>query len=323
MTLGALGLSARAEEVYRALVRREASNPDELARLLGLPAREIIDALADVVEQGLAAPMGHRYVAAPPPVALGALLRQRRDELRQAENELVLLAEEHRNASSERSVGDLVEVVTGRDAVAHRFAQVQRAARQGVRAFVLPNPMVVAHTENPDEEQAINRGVRYRVVAARAVLDTPGMLTDVAMSIGAGEEIRIAASLPLRMVIADDELGMVPLTEAGAAPGAVLVHRSALLQALIALFEAVWSGAYRLRVLPGDRIEEVPPTAGLDVLDTRILTLMLAGLTDQSVALQLGLSLRTVQRRIRYLMDLARVGTRIQLGWHAARHGWA
>jgi DNA-binding NarL/FixJ family response regulator len=35
------------------------------------------------------------------------------------------------------------------------------------------------------------------------------------------------------------------------------------------------------------------------------------------------MSLRTVQRRIRGLMDTAGVDTRIQLGWYAARAGWA
>jgi len=38
---------------------------------------------------------------------------------------------------------------------------------------------------------------------------------------------------------------------------------------------------------------------------------------------RLGLSLRTVQRRIHQLMARAGVGTRVQLGWHAARKGWA
>ncbi|WP_416900553.1 hypothetical protein [Micromonospora echinospora] len=50
--------------------------------------------------------------------------------------------------------------------------------------------------------------------------------------------------------------------------------------------------------------------------------MLLAGLTDQVVAAQLGLSLRTLQRRLRYLMDPVGVQTRMQLGWHAARHGW-
>ena len=55
----------------------------------------------------------------------------------------------------------------------------------------------------------------------------------------------------------------------------------------------------------------------------QVLALLLGGLTDQAVAGQLGLSLRTVQRRISQLMIKAGVATRIQLGWYAARKGWA
>ncbi|MFD7835401.1 helix-turn-helix domain-containing protein [Streptomyces sp. NPDC059761] len=55
----------------------------------------------------------------------------------------------------------------------------------------------------------------------------------------------------------------------------------------------------------------------------RILALLLAGLTDQAVATQLGVSPRTLQRRLRRLMDMAGVRTRMQLGGHAVRNGWA
>ncbi|WP_405696295.1 hypothetical protein [Streptomyces sp. NBC_01185] len=49
---------------------------------------------------------------------------------------------------------------------------------------------------------------------------------------------------------------------------------------------------------------------------------MPAGLTDPTAAAQLGLSPRTPHRRLRRLMDIAGVRTRIQLGGHAVRHGW-
>ncbi len=64
-------------------------------------------------------------------------------------------------------------------------------------------------------------------------------------------------------------------------------------------------------------------TEGPTASDRRILALMLAGLTDQAVASQLDLSLRSVQRRLRHLQDLAGVHSRMQLGWYAARHDWA
>jgi DNA-binding NarL/FixJ family response regulator len=53
-----------------------------------------------------------------------------------------------------------------------------------------------------------------------------------------------------------------------------------------------------------------------------VLSLLLAGLTDASVAKQLDLGLRTVQRRVKRLMELTGVTTRLQLGWHAYERGW-
>jgi DNA-binding NarL/FixJ family response regulator len=63
--------------------------------------------------------------------------------------------------------------------------------------------------------------------------------------------------------------------------------------------------------------------SALDEEDRQILMLLLAGLTDASIASQMGLSMRTVQRRVRDLMDLAGLHTRLQLGWHAAQAKWA
>jgi DNA-binding NarL/FixJ family response regulator len=72
----------------------------------------------------------------------------------------------------------------------------------------------------------------------------------------------------------------------------------------------------------GDGVVDVDPDR-VDEADAQMLALLLAGLTDQAVATQLGTSLRSVQRRIAALMDRAGVNTRIQLGWHASRNGWA
>ncbi len=56
--------------------------------------------------------------------------------------------------------------------------------------------------------------------------------------------------------------------------------------------------------------------------DRHLLSLMVAGMTDETIAGQLRVSKRTIQRRIQGLMNLAGVATRMQLGWHAARRDW-
>lgn len=320
--LTALGLGPDEEQVYRALILRASATTPEIAALTGLSETDVAVALRQLADRGLASADGTEHVAAPPAVALGQLVRDRRDELRQAELDLVMLAEAHRLAGGGRRAGDVVEVITGADGVRHRFIQIQQAARHDLRAFVLPNPAVLEGNEHHEEEHALNRGVRYRVILDRAVLTEPGMAKRAADTAAAGEEIRISESLPLKMVIADSDLALLPLAPDAGGAAAILVHASGLLEALVALFEAVWERAYPLRTSPaGDDVIGRP--AEVEEFDTRILALLLAGLTDQAVAGQLDVSLRTVQRRVRALMEIAGVQTRIQLGWYAARKDWA
>lgn len=59
----------------------------------------------------------------------------------------------------------------------------------------------------------------------------------------------------------------------------------------------------------------------LDQDHTQALANLVAGLTDQASAHRLGVSERTVQRRIRELMDWSGSGNRMQLGHHAALAG--
>jgi DNA-binding NarL/FixJ family response regulator len=47
-----------------------------------------------------------------------------------------------------------------------------------------------------------------------------------------------------------------------------------------------------------------------------------AGVSDKAVASRLGVSIRTVQRRISELMAVTGAQTRMQLAWQVARRGW-
>lgn len=331
--LGAVGLSPEQEAVYTALASRDQADPVELGEALDTPVAVVVAALSDLTVYGLVKAMpGGGFAVAPPAVALGALISERRAELRRAELSLVTLAEEHRKAMAGRAISELIEVVTGVEAVRHRFAQVQHAARTQIRSFVTAPFVAVPLGANVVESLAVDQGVRFQVVVERAVLAEPGGVAEAIESLRKGVEIRLVESLPIKLVLADTTLGLVPLTDTpDGEPGAVLLHRTGLLAAMDALFALVWRYAHPLdisalelseRDAPPDDAASEADAAGPTKLDRRILALLLAGLTDQVVANQLDISLRTLQRRLRHLMDLAGVETRMQLGWHAARHHW-
>ncbi|MEU6367985.1 helix-turn-helix transcriptional regulator [Streptomyces sp. NPDC046931] len=321
--LAAIGLDETHESAYRALVSVGAADVPDLARRLVLGERDTERLLRRLEGHGLAARSSARpgrWVAAPPGVALGALLIQQRHELEQAELAAALLADEYRAAASEPAVHDLVEVVTGAAAVAQRFLQLRLGATEEVCALVTKTPVAVTGTENDAEEQASAPGVRYRVVVERTVLDQPDGINELTAALSRDEQVRVADSVPTRLVVADRALAMVPLTAPTAEPAALVVHASGLLELLSGLFESVWRDALPLRLGASGATEQAPD--GPDSTDLEVLSLLLAGLTDASVAKQLDLGLRTVQRRVKRLMELTGVTTRLQLGWHAYERGW-
>ena len=323
--LAAIGLDETHEAAYRALVSVGAADIPDLARRLTLGEDDTERALRRLERHGLAAQSSSRpgrWVAAPPGVALGALLTQHRHELEKAELTAASLVEEYRARAAEPTVHDLVEVVTGAAAVAQRFLQLQLGATEEVQALVTGVPMAVTAAENHAEEQAAARGVRYRVVVERAVLDGPAAIGELSAALGRDERVRVAERVPTKLVVADRTLAMVPLVSSPhAEPAALVVHASGLLEVLSGLFETVWREALPLRLGRDGSVEE-QRSEGPDGTDLEILSLLLAGLTDASVAKQLDLGLRTVQRRVRHLMEIAGVTTRLQLGWQAYERGW-
>ncbi|RYB94803.1 hypothetical protein EUA93_10845 [Nocardioides oleivorans] len=321
--LDVLGLDATEEGAYRRLVALPSASAEDLASAMTLSVSSLASALSALEAKGLVArSTGQRdhFVASPPSLALGSLIVEREEEIRRAQLELGRLTEQYRGSVADRTGTDVVDVVRGPQAVADRFAQMQRGATSEVVALVKSSVAIVTAEENSaSEDVALARGVAYRVVLERAAFERPGFMDRVVESVAAGETVRVADSLPLRLMIADRSLALLPLapTASDVGGGALLVHESGLLDALLHLFDLVWASSNE--VLPSGAFQ---PSDQIDEVDARILTLLLAGLTDQAIGGQLGMSLRTVQRRVSSLMDRASVVTRFQLGHEASRRGW-
>jgi DNA-binding CsgD family transcriptional regulator len=141
----------------------------------------------------------------------------------------------------------------------------------------------------------------------------------------------VVERVPAKLIVADRSAALVPLSD-GAHPGtggpvAMYVRAPGLIRLLIGLFESVWERAVPVRLVSADGtraagIEADGPPAEPTDLDLRILSLLMLGSTDAAIAKQLGLGLRTVQRRVAHMMELAGVSTRLQLGWHARHRDW-
>lgn len=251
--------------------------------------------------------------AAPPRPPLERWAVAREQEAAQARDVATALAQLHEAGVREES---FVEVLRGREASRAVYESLQSGARGLVRAWDRGAYGVPVQTGAPTvTREALARGVRYQVVYDGSTLAGDGMMAVLTDSAHHGEEARIFPQL-MKMVIADEDRAFIALPARQGEVDSVLVHPSLLLDALVALFTMVWEMAVPASPTPGT---DEPEDAHVD---DHLLSMLSAGMTDAAIARSLGVSSRTVARRVGRLQDRLGARSRFQLAALAARRGW-
>ncbi|MGW0786165.1 helix-turn-helix transcriptional regulator [Streptomyces sp. NPDC002913] len=240
---------------------------------------------------------------------LHAAFRQLGEDLRRAESAVADLV---RDRTADDGLVH-VETIDGPAAQARRILELETGARHTFQVFltglntVTPVPKTLTPASEAAPEYSAAPGTAYQLLVDRDFLAEPAAVAALEERVRRGEQVRVIDSPLMKMAIADGEVAMVQL-----GPERVVLLRQPLTMLATELFATAWRhGRPYLR-----EVAELAP------LDRQILQLMLSGLTDAATAKQLGTSPRTVQRRLRALMDLAAVTSRLQLGWYAMRNNW-
>ena len=314
------GLSAFDEAVLRRLLTAgDPHTPATLAEDLGAPAEQVRRSVRRLVEIGLALRDGNAVVPVDPRVALTGLVRERRTELDQLTQTIDELSAGFHDRAVRTGAERPVETIIGRSAIAARLHDLMARADQEILALDTP-PYVASNSGDSEAETGVlARGVAVRAVYATEVLDHPERITRVRALVQLGEQARVAPALPAKLVIADRREAILPLSDlrAGDADArCAVVHASGLCEALIALFEAVWAQAVPLFAPRSGANPDLPAE------DHAILQCLNAGMKDDVIARQLGISERTVRRRVADLAARLGAASRFQIGAQAARRGW-
>ncbi|NEE02733.1 winged helix-turn-helix transcriptional regulator [Phytoactinopolyspora halotolerans] len=317
--LQAAGVGKFDERIYRALLRRPSASVAELADSGGTTASRTRRALRRLEHLGLVRRTETNRVApVAPDAALAALIQRREAELGQVRAEIIELAEEYRTGRIEAHPEGLIEVVTGQETISRRARELNDGAQS--EALVFDKPPYVFQPGDHEvaaERPLLERGVRARVIYSREAVSAPQRLTILARLAALGEESRVLPDLPFKLRIYDRRVALVPLTtDRQSTDSVAIVHQSSLLTALIALFDAYWEQAQPVTDGTGDRPAELTDD------DVAVLRLLSTGLKDEAIARQLGVSLRTLRRRVLRVMDLLHASTRFQAGAQAMRRGW-
>lgn len=310
---GHAGLDPADVDVFRALLAR----PETLAADLDPAAVDRLEALGLVrrgVDGALAALPPHR-----PLLAEAHRAQSRADALRETAE--TLRAEFHRRPGAAR---DAVEVVVGGPEIVGAAVQIARQARRLVRGFDRGPYFHAGSLPDDAQSRSWTRGVPWRVVYEGRSLQAEPPERWEHLGSTPGETGRILPRLPFKLLIADDDAALVGLAGAAGQGEALVVRGSLLVDAFVRLFELQWELALPIADVARGGDDGADGLGG-DVLteeERRLVAMLSSGMTDEAMARAIGLSHRTVQRR---LADLARrVGAegRFQLGVQAARRGW-
>ncbi len=312
--LAAAGLSQAEAAAYAQIIARPGSAVRELANWWTRP-EQLARTIAELLAKGLVTDDDGdppRYAAVDPSVALEAPLLDYEDRLHRAKERTRQLAARHAGRGVATDVETVVEVVSGHHAVLQQLVQIQRAARQELCCLDKPFGTDGPSTVDPG---LLRSGVRTRTIYERASAEH---FTETTPPWAAAEHVRILPALPMRLYLADRRYAILPLqTDPAAIEAAVVVRMSALLDALVKLFDGLWQRALPLPGLVTSGLTAAP-NRHPRVDEQRLLTLLLSGLTDKAIAHQLGTTERTVQRHVASLMRKLGAHSRFQIGIQAA-----
>jgi len=319
-----LGLDGLSESVYRALLADPDADLVVLAGRLAADTADVRRAVGRLIELSLVRqrPGGRLSVPGNPEVALDAMLSLEQAELSRRERQLLEARAElsrlvHASDSGPGSVRevrrltDIGQVVEMLQEVAQRCYQEMLSVLPGEPVPEAQLPAALRH-----ELALLDRGVRCRLLYARDQLESAPMREHMSTLRQHGAEVRIADTLPHRLVVFDRTVSFLPVDPQRPESGALFVRELAITANLVTLFESLWVAAVDL-----DRAAEMGGP-GASAFDRAVLMLMSSGVKDEAAARQLSVSDRTYRRHVADILSRLGASSRFQAGVEAVRRGW-
>lgn len=304
--------------LYMAMIRKGTPTTRELVEE-GYDAEDVERAGRELVARGLVeASAPGQWSIQPPEIALGRLadvLEHRAHTSRNSAAELGALWRQVRQAGAQDTLAGM-EMISGQADIVHGLRSVEGLARSELLVMLDGSPASREWLASERPARPDGAGPALRCVLEGSLMREPEVIAQLRACPSSVQRIRVTTGLMCSMLVSDGTVSVLDLTrhdEGG--QGSFVARRSAPVSALRATFEFAYT--FATPVAPGtDDAEELVGR------DRRVLELLAAGASDQVIARHTGISVRTVERRVRALMDRLGAITRFQAGVQAARRGW-
>lgn len=320
-----LGLDPAQTALYSAVLRLHRATLTDLAQAMDGPADKVGRQLDDLVRLGVVDEQSGKYLARHPAAALGRVIAERLDRLAEesrridsALGSIRSLIRDYDAGRDYRSGPFTVEMVNGADVL-----------YESVVGIAVQSPPMTLMTAVPDERTMTDFARKFadpwidaqerKLLTVHAIIPVstlvlPGVRNQLTRLLETGGKVRTLAEVPSWFMTAGaDVAGLPPFWGANLPDHAYnfyLVRTPIVVGLLRALFGELWS---RALPLPWGRKNE-----GM----IQVLRLAAQGMCDDSIARQLGVSVRTVRARFAHAMTELGAQSRFHAGVEAARRGW-
>lgn len=315
--LHVLGISEMEERTYRTLLAHSTATAKVVAKQLRITQKLASQLLGDIEAKGLAThtlTVPRTYIPASPEFTIDALILQRKMLLETARIAIPDLKKQAKRTNRSRGPEQVLEIIANRARLALVAMQMYRSCRATALAFQrAPRLLPMGF------DRSLAEGVRVRTISDPSSLSSPIDLSILREDMANGEVARTAPTLPFKMVIVDQKVGIITLgSDSPLVATALLIHRSELLDALCLLFELVWEKSTPILSVRRGNVKTGKVDKRQDDLAKALIPLLAAGLNDKAAANEAGISSATLHRRIHELTQVYGTRTRFQLGWRAA-----
>jgi DNA-binding CsgD family transcriptional regulator len=322
--LTALGFPPRVDRIYQRLRSQSGRDIERVAASMLRTSSELLEELEPLLRVGIVRRDGGQLVVEPPAEAVRIMVtgqavhvQRVRRQLEGISDAIGLLAEEEgRPVPSEldRSLPLEGEVVTAADAGGiYTLVRSLILRSRGDLLWLRPDQW-----RGPREERMaglVREALREGGRASRAIYPVRAMGDDpqaLAARAAVGEQIRLLPELPTRLLVIGDSHVVLPEPLGYADMPLAVVRQRSVVEAMANWFDLLWERA----AVPG------AGDAGRRDLRRFLLQQLAEGEHDEQIARRLGISLRTVRRRVADLMSELGADSRFQAGVEAARRGW-
>jgi sugar-specific transcriptional regulator TrmB len=253
-----IGLNAYESRSYLVLLGHSRFKALELAARAQVPRQKIYEVLDSLVQKGFAHVVQERtklFSAVEPTLALRGYLNRKEEAFQmeieeQSRNALSLaedLATSYAPAQGSRGTLDYLRIVSDPNQTANHYRKMLKEVRREYIEFSKP-PYAVDPLDERLVKQALDRGVKIRLIVEQGALDAPHRrrLDEYAL---AGVEVSEAQTLPMKLAVFDGEVGLVALLDPVLTRPtwtAVVFEHPGFAEAMHALFNNHWNLAKRL-----------------------------------------------------------------------------